>query len=164
LNRLSRILWFAPLAVHIAYLLATSRGLPEALGARAWADDPGVSSRVLLTEWLTILGLANGALLVLHVRLPRCSDKLLSVPGKAHWLSSPEHRAELIERLRGFLETALVLLNVFFLAVYQSIYQVAAPQPVLTMRFEILAVGFMGVPLFLIALSFGKLVIALRKG
>jgi len=157
------MLWFAPLAVHVAYLLATSRGLPAALGARAWADDPGVSSRILLVEWLTILGCANGALLFLHVRLPHFSDKLLAVPGKAHWLSGPAPRAELTERLRGFLETALVLLNVFFLAVYQSIYQVAAPQPVVTMRFEILAVGFMGVPLLLIAIAFARLVFGLRR-
>jgi hypothetical protein len=162
-RHVSRILWVAPFAVHLAYLLATSRGLPETFGARPWAQDPGVSSSVLLVEWLAAVGLANVALLAVHIRLPRFSDRLLSVPGKERWLSTPEGRAALIEHLRGFLETALVLLNVFFLAVYQAIYQAAVPHPALSLRFELLAVGFMGVPLALIAAAFVKLLYTLRK-
>jgi hypothetical protein len=157
----SRTLWVAPFLVHLAYVLATLRGLPDAIGARPWAQDPGTSAGTLLVEWLTIVGLANLALLAVHLRLPRASDRLLSVPGKAVWLSSEERRAELVERLRGFLETALVLLNVFFLAVYQGIYQSAVPHPVLTVPFAALAFGFMGVPLALIAAAFVKLVVSL---
>ena len=163
MRALSRTLWVAPFLAHLAYLLATSHGLPETFGARPWADDPGTRSSVLLVEWLTIVGLANAALLAVYIRLPRFSDRLLSVPGKAHWLSSPEHRAELVERLRGFLETALVLLNVFFLAVYQSIYQAAAPQPVLRVGSLTLIVAFMGVPLGLVTIAFVRLVLQLHK-
>jgi hypothetical protein len=156
------VLWLAPVLVHLAYLLATSRELPEAFGARPWDADAGTSTRLFLIEWLAIVGLADAALLAVHVRLPRFSDRLLSVPRKEHWLGSPARRAELVERLRGFVETALLLLNVFFLAVYQRVYQANAPRPAVSVSADVLVVGFMAVPLLLIAIAFARLIVALR--
>lgn len=164
MRQLSRILWLAPFAAHVAYLLATSGAMPEAFGARPWEDDPGIPSRLLVAGWLGAVGLANVALLAVHLRLPRLSDRLLAVPGKERWLAGPKSRAALVEHLRGFLESALVLLNVFFLAVYQGIYQAAVQRPVLTVGFGILVAGFMAAPLALVALAFGKLLIDLRRG
>jgi hypothetical protein len=159
---LSRVLWLVPFAVHLAYLLATSRELPAAFGARPWAADAGVSMRLFLVEWLTIVAVANAALAAVHIRLPRFGDRLLSVPQKELWLSSPALRGQLVERLRGFLETALLLLNVFFLAVYQRIYQSNVAAPTASLPEELLVVGFMVVPLFLIVLAFVRLVVGLR--
>jgi hypothetical protein len=163
LKHLSRVLWLAPFAIHLAYLLATWRELPEAFGARPWSADTGTSTRLFLVEWLAVVCLANTALLAVHLRLPRFGDRLLSVPRKEFWLGSPEHRAELVERLRGFLETALLLLNVFFLAVYQSIYQSNAARPRVSVPPDVLTVGFMAVPLLLVLAAFVKLVLGLRS-
>ena len=159
---LSRVIWLAPLAAHLAYLLATSEELPDALGARPWSSDAGTSTRLFLVEWLAIVGLANASLLAVHVRLPRFGDRMLSVPRKDWWLASKERRAELVERLRGFVETALVLLNVFFLAVYQRVYQSNAAPPRVSVPEDALVVGFMGVPLALVLLAFVRLVLGLR--
>ena len=163
MKHLSRALWLVPLIAHVAYLLATSRALPEAFGAKPWSSDDGASSRLFLVEWLSVVGLANAALLAVHVRLPRLGDRLLAVPRKDYWLGSEAHRAELVERLRGFVETALLLLNVFFLAVYQSIYQSNAARPSVFVPRDVLVVGFMAVPLLLVALAFARLVLGLRS-
>lgn len=157
MKHLSRVIWLAPLIVHLAYLLATSRELPEAFGARPWSADAGTSTRIFLVEWLAIVGLANAALLAVHIRLPRFGDGLLSVPRKDYWLGSEARRAELVERLRGFVETALVLLNIFFLAVYQRIYQANVARPALSVPADPLVVGFMAVPVLLVALAFARL-------
>jgi hypothetical protein len=163
LKHLSRVLWLAPFAVHLAYLLATSRELPEAFGARPWSSDAGASTSLFLVEWLAIVGLANAALIAVHIRLPRFGDRMLSVPRKELWLGSAARRSELVERLRGFLETALLLLNVFFLAVYQSIYQSNTTRPALSVPRDALVIGFMAVPLFLVLLAFVRLVLGLRS-
>ena len=162
MKHVGRLLWLAPFAVHVAYLLASSAQLPPGLGAAP--GEAGTSPRLFLVEWLTVVGLANAALLLVHVRLPRFGDRMLSVPRKELWLGSAAPRAELVERLRGFVETALLLLNVFFLAVYQSIYQANAPRPALALPVEALAVGFMGVPILLILLAFAALLRRLRRG
>jgi hypothetical protein len=161
-RHLSRVLWLAPVIVHLAYLLATSRDLPEAFGAKPWSSDAGTSTRIFLVQWLAIVGLANAALLAVHIRLPRFGDRLLSVPRKDYWLGSGAHRAELVERLRGFLETALLLLNVFFLAIYQSVYQSNAARPTVSVPSDALVVGFMGVPLLLVVAAFLRLLVGLR--
>ncbi|MCK9460929.1 MAG: hypothetical protein M0R80_14925 [Proteobacteria bacterium] len=163
MTHLSRVAWLVPLIAHLAYVLATSPALPEAFGAKPWSADAGVSSRAFLVEWLAIVGLANVALLFVHVRLPRFGDRTLAVPRKDYWLGSPARRAELVERLRGFLETALLLLNVFFLAIYQNVYQSNAARPAVSVPSTPLVVGFMGVPLLLVALAFAKLVLDLRR-
>jgi hypothetical protein len=163
LKHLSRVIWLVPVMVHLAYLLATSRAFPEAFGAKPWSSDPGTSTRIFLVEWLSIVGLANAALLAVHIRLPRFGNRLLSVPRKDHWLGSDTRRAELVERLRGLIETALVLLNVFFLAVYQSVYQANAAKPAVSIPADVLVVGFMAVPILLIGIAFVRLVIGLRS-
>jgi len=163
LKHLSRAIWLVPMIAHVAYLLATSRGLPEAFGAKPWSSDAGTSTHLFLVEWLAVVGLANAALLAVHVRLPRFGDRFLSVPRKDYWLGSEARRAELVERLRGFVETALLLLNVFFLAIYQSIYQSNAARPAVSVPQEVLVVGFIAVPLLLVALAFARLVAGLYR-
>ena len=73
--------------------------------------------------WFGIVGSANLAFALLHLRLPKLGNRWLAVPGQAYWLATPERKSILVDRLRGISETALLCLNILFLAIYQTIYQ-----------------------------------------
>jgi len=148
LKNFGRVLWLFPFAVQIGYLLATFDELPPEIGAAPGAA--GTDVYVFVIEWFAIIGLANLAFATLHIRLPKLSDRMLSVPGKEYWLATPERRAELVDRIRGICEAALLLINVFFLAVYQKIYETNVPAPVITILPLILVPFFMVLPLMVI--------------
>ena len=151
MKHLSSVLWFIPAAVHVAYILATYSHLPLVLGINA--QSKGISTSFFIIEWAAVVGLACIFFGILHVRLPRLSDKMLSVPGKQYWLSNKERKAELIDRLRSITETILLMLNIFFLAVYQNIYQTNATRPVISIPSKVLITGFMVAPLILILVN-----------
>jgi arsenate reductase (thioredoxin) len=146
MKTLARLLWLVPLAVHTGSLLAVRAPLPASLGAGP--DEPGASTAVFLAEWISIIVLSNVAFAFIHVRLPALRDSMLSVPGKRYWLASPERRAELVERLRGLCETTLLLLNVFYLGVFQSIYQMNSTRPLVVFPRPMLLAFFVGLPAF----------------
>lgn len=79
--------------------------------------------------------------------MPKFNNTLLSVPNKAYWLGSEEKKQILVDKLRSMLETTLLLVNVFFIAVYQLIYQTNVRTPVIQLPLQILIVFFMGFPL-----------------
>jgi hypothetical protein len=144
LRSLGALLWIVPFAAHVGYVLATFDQLPGHLG-----EDGGTggATALFIVEWFAVLGAANLAFTALHLRLPRLRDGMLSVPGRDWWLADPERRAELVDRLRAVCEVALLMLNVFFLAVYQSIYQTNTPLPILALPPPVLIAGFMLAPL-----------------
>jgi hypothetical protein len=158
MRHLGRILWLIPFAAQIGYLLATSDDLPRLVGGSP--GDPGTRLSLFVAEWFAVIGLANAAFVFVHLRLPTFSDRMLSVPGKEHWLSTPQTRAVLVERLRGVCESALLMLNVFFLAVYQSIYQTNASRPVITVPEKILIPCFMALP---VAVILASVLLAMRS-
>lgn len=145
---LGRVLFIIPLSVHVGYWAATVSGLPAAIGRTA-ADMGTPKDRFVLLWGLTIAA-ANLTFIALYLALPRMGDPMLKVPGAAHWLSNAKRRSELIERLRGIFEAALLGLNIFFLAVYQMIYQANALLPVTTFPPATLITFFMVAPLLLV--------------
>ncbi|MCP4677833.1 MAG: hypothetical protein GY854_20405 [Deltaproteobacteria bacterium] len=151
MRHVSTVLWLVPLAVHIGYILATSPHLPPTVGVTA--DESGTSARLFLAVWFAIICAANTAFIIVRNRLPNFGDAMLAVPGQKHWLSTPENKNELIERLRGICEASLLGLNVFFLAVYQSIYQANVTRPFLTMSTSVLIFFFMALPLLVSVIS-----------
>jgi hypothetical protein len=132
-----------PLAVHIGYVLATYSHLPPMIGRVS-----GTQTELFLGTWLGIVTLANGAFVFLLVRLPHFGSRMLKVPGQRYWLATGERKDELVSRLRGICEIALFGLNVFFIAVYQAIYQGNTLHPYLFIPFSVLVFFFMGLPLF----------------
>ncbi len=151
MHRLGSALWILPFAAHVGYILATFDHLPGQLGGD---EEAGTATWAFIVEWFAVLGAANLAFAVLHLRLPRLGDRMLAVPGRNWWLADGERRTGLVDRLRGVCEVALLMLNVFFLAVYQSIYQTNAALPILSLPPWVLIGGFMIVPLFVIAAYF----------
>lgn len=147
MRHLGRVLWLVPLSVHIGYISATYWHLPQYFGS-----DSGESTNrtILMIEWFAIIGMANLIFSFIHVRLPRFSDRMLAVPGKAYWLATEERRIELVERLKGVCESALFNLNIFFLAVYQSIYQSNVMRPTMFIPPSVLVLFFMAVPLLVL--------------
>ncbi len=151
MRHVSAIVWVIPFAVHVGYILATSAHLPSTVGVTA--DDPGTSARLFLSMWFAIICAANIAFVIVRNRLPHFSDGMLTVPGQKYWLSTPENKYELIDRLRGICEANLLGLNVFFLAIYQSIYQANVTRPFLTMSTLVLVFFFMALPLLVAVIS-----------
>jgi hypothetical protein len=98
--------------------------------------------------WLTFVALANGAFIFLLVRLPHFGNRMLKVPGQSYWLATGERKDELVSQLRGICEIALFGINIFFVAVYQAIYQSNTLHPYLVVPFSVLVFFFMGMPLF----------------
>ena len=152
------ILSWIPLAAHIGYVIATSTHLPALIGRTA--DKSGVGFGLFLFTWFSIIAAANLAFFLLHLRLPELKELMLQVPGRAHWLSTPERKALLIGRLRGIVETALFGLNIFFWAVYQTIYQANAARPLIRLELPVLMVGFMLLPLALVVV---QMALAIRR-
>ena len=152
MRNLGSVLWLVPLAAQVGYILATYDELPEMVGA-----GPGTSGTafdLFIVEWFAIVGLANMAFAVIHVKLPKLSDRSFRVPGRDYWLANAERKEQLIDRLRGVCEIILLLINIFFLAVYQNIYQTNAPAPVMAIAPQVLIPAFMVLPLVAIVIAF----------
>lgn len=159
---LASVLWLVPLAVHVGYAFSTYGHLPPALGGSGGGAG-GTSSAVFLACWGATIIAANSAFVFLYFRLPKLNDRMLSVPGKDYWLSDADLRKELIERLRGIVGVALFGLNVFFLAVYQSIYQANARPPMISMRLNILVFFFMLFPMLITAAMMVSALVSLAR-
>lgn len=166
MRHLGSVLWLVPVAAQVGYILATYDELPQAVGAGP--DSAGTDLSLFIVEWFAVVGLANLAFAVIHVRLPRLGDRAFRIPGRDYWLATPERREDLVDRLRGICEIVLLLLNVFFLAVYQNIYQTNAPAPVISLSPAVLIPLFMVLPLvaivFAILLSLRNLAAEARRG
>ncbi len=148
---LARTLFILPLSVHIGYLAATFPHLAGGVGRTAVSD--GTPKGEFLLFWCLTIGLANLLFLGLYFSLPRMSDRMLRVPGAAYWLATPERRSELVARLKGIFETALLGLNVFFFAVYQIVYQANTLTPVLSFPPAVLITFFMIAPLLMVLVA-----------
>ncbi|MCP4602065.1 MAG: hypothetical protein GY847_16375 [Proteobacteria bacterium] len=144
-------LWLVPLAVHVGYILATHTHLPPEIGVEP--ETPGTSVIHFLVGWIAIIGAANLAFAFLHIRLPSFSNRMLGAPGQAYWLSTTERKEELIDRLRSICEAVLFGLNVFFLAVYQSVYQTNAMAPFVNISMAVLVFCFMLLPLLVVIIA-----------
>ena len=143
-----KILWLLPVAAHIGYILATHDKLPGMIGSGG--GEGGTDLYVFIVQWFALVGLANVAFALIHVRLPRFSDRMLSVPNKDYWLANAQRRARLVERIREQIEATLLMMNIFFLAVYQNIYQTNVQGPVIHIRPMILVPFFMILPLVIV--------------
>lgn len=161
MNRfLARYLWVVPLVTHLAYALATIPTLPVSIGpVRSFAGNVPA----FIVQWVGTLLFANGALLFTTIWMPRFNDKLLSVPNKAYWFADAERRSELVERLRGIVDTSLFLFNVFFLGIYQWIYQTNVLEPVLRIPRNVLWVGFIAIPIATMFISLAFSLYGLKK-
>ena len=140
MRQVTRWVWLIPLAIHVGYFMAVANHLPLSLGADL--QSIGTTKRIFVLEWFGMIGFANFAFFILHLKLPYLKDRHLKTPGSTYWLSSKEAKAELVDRLRGMCEMVLLSLNVFFLAVFQKIYQTNVVRPRLTFPGDILFWGF----------------------
>lgn len=153
MGHVNSVIWIVPLAVHVGYFWATVFHMPPFL--QVAADGGGTFRATFIIGWCAVIGAANSAFGLLIVLLPRLKDSMLQVPGKAYWLSSAKLKRELVTRLRSVCTAALFGLNIFFLAVYQSIYQSHLDTPYLRMSVPRLVVFFMVVPLLVSVISIG---------
>ena len=155
---LGQLIWLVPLALHAGYFLATVFHFSPLL--RVAEQSHEIARWQFAVGWCAVIGAANLAFLVLIYWLPRMRDSMLQVPGRDYWLSTSELRIELVSRLRGVCSSALFGLNIFFLAVYQMIYQSHVSRPFLVMSQVYLIIFFMIIPLFV---SLFSMVLTLRS-
>jgi len=153
---LGRVLFIVPLSVHIGYLAATFPELATMVGHTAKSAGLPKSRFALL--WCLTIALANIVFIAVYWIMPKMKDSMLRVPGAIYWLSCEERRTELVARLRGVVEVSLLGLNLFFFAVYQSIYQANALAPAVSFQPAVLIIFFMIAPILMI-LVWGVLVI-----
>ncbi len=161
---ISRTIWLFPFALHVGYAAAVFDQFPEIVGRSAKSDGTLAVRFYLL--WFLVAAAANLAFCLLKGKLPKLNDKMLSVPASKVWLATPENREILFERLGAIVETALFGLNIFFLAVFQAIYQANVIRPVVALPLPVLLVGFMLAPLLMVGIHFTFVVhgLARRKG
>jgi hypothetical protein len=154
-----RYLFLLPLAIHTAWVAATWQRLPLEFGG-GFTDTTTLP--VFVIQWLCVTLGANLAFIAIHWRLPSGGKHLLSVPKRDWWLADPERRMQLVANLRGLVEVSLFCTNLFFLAVYQFIYQSNVPAPILFVPEKILLIAFTVLPisgnLVYIAVVFRRLV------
>lgn len=144
--------------MHLALSLATADHLPPNVGQSA------MPIAYFFIGWFCIIGCANLAFIILRARMPHLKDRWLAVPNRAYWLSSEARRQVLVDRLQGICEIALLGLNVFFMAVYQAIYQSNAHQPVIAVPMAVLVFFFMVVPVLAIGVAVLIYLRALAQG
>ena len=157
---LYRLIAFIPLLVHAAFAAAVAEHLPGRLGMTV--DAPGMDTTECLVGWALLVGLCNLSFILLYLKMPSFKDKTLALPGLPRNGLGPEIREELVRRLRGVAETALLGMNVFFLAVFQAVYQANVAHPLIRFPAPVLLVGFMLVPLLLVAGHVGLTIHAVR--
>lgn len=162
MRHLGIVLWLIPFFAHLGYGLATFDHLPVKIGTNL--NDPGTWRWVFGLEWGATLLISNGLMLFIYIRMPHLKDHWLAVPGRAHWLQDSEHRSDLIERLRGIVEISLLGLNVFFIAVYQYIYQANTASPILSIRLEVLFFFFLALPLLAMLMAIALSIRAIARG
>ena len=161
-SQLHQIIAFIPLSIHGAYAAATASHLPANLGRTV--NTTGTPTDISLLFWILSVGACNLAFVLLYLRMPRFKDTALTLPGLPKKPLTPERRAELVQRLRGVARTAILGLNLFFLAVYQAVYQANVGRPIVRFPVTVLFVGFMVVPLLLIAVHVFLTVHGARAG
>jgi uncharacterized membrane protein len=144
---LNTLLWLVPLVIHVAYLATTAQRLPASVGAGI--ETPGTPRQIFVASWALSLILSNAALIWIALRLDSFRDHLLSVPRKDYWLGTARRRRQAVSRIMSIVETALFSLNVFFLSIYQLIYQTNVATPLVSFPRIVLIVGFTATPLFL---------------
>ncbi len=160
LSKLLRYLWVFPFAVHMGYIAATCQYFPARVGSEV---GHAISPTFFFGEWLAIVVLSNIAMVALRVLMPRFNDRILSVPRKEYWLANPERRQTLILMLQGFMETVMVLLNIFFLGIFQWVYQSNVGMPVVRLPVMVIVPGFISVPLILVMFFMIGLMRTLKK-
>lgn len=148
---LVQTLWLVPLSIHLGYFWATLQHFPDVL---TMAAEGGQASRLNFAfGWCGVVFMANMIFWGLLIWLPKMRDSMLQVPAREYWLSLPERRSDLISRLRSMCSASLFGLNVFFLAVYQMIYQSHVSRPYLAISSVHLVVFFMVFPLLVALFS-----------
>jgi len=80
LRNLGSVIWLVPVAAQVGYILATYDELPGKIGAGP--DAGGTDFHLFIVEWFAIVGLANLAFAIIHVRLPKLSDRSFRIPGR----------------------------------------------------------------------------------
>ena len=162
MSYLSKILWIVPFAVHIGFAVSVVDQFPENVGRTPSSD--GVPLMYFYCFFFASVIIANGLFSYLYVKMPTFKDRMFSVPQRAFWLSDDQHRKQLVSKLRGIIEVSLLGLNVFFLAVFQSIYQANVVYRTIALNPVVLLVGFMLAPLLLVVVYFVLSVISLSRG
>jgi hypothetical protein len=157
---LSRVLWMLPFAVHLGFGAAVFNHFPMHVGRTI--ERGGTPLVHFYALWFSTVAAADMVFVLLSLRMPHLKDRMFSVPSKAYWLSTPETRRELFSRLRGIIDAALLGLNVFFLAVFQAIYQANTVNPAISLNLPVLIVGFMIVPLLLLTAYLVAVILGLR--
>ena len=161
MNRIiSQTLWILPLVIHIAYLTATLPYLPDTIGS---VNSFTANHSSFVFQWMGTIIFANVSLFFLDIRLHTFSDKILSVPSKDYWLKDSAHKKMLITKLKELIETILFLINIFFLAIYQLIYQSNVTTTVFKLPGVILFYAFIILPLTTIIITLASTVIKLYK-
>ena len=150
MKAIASTIWIIPAAAHVAYVLATYDTLPLQVGAEAGAG--GTSVEIFIIEWLLIFTCANAAFALIHIKLPKMSNRMLTVPKKEYWLQTEERKTVVIDKLKGICETSLLMINILFLAVYQQIYQSNVVNPIIKMSEAVLVAMFMVTPLLIAAI------------
>ncbi|MBN2340676.1 MAG: hypothetical protein JXX29_00870 [Deltaproteobacteria bacterium] len=156
----NRYMWLFPFVVHAAYMTATIRFFPFHVGT-----DESLTNRweFFAAEWISIVLFSNAALFFVLHKMPKFSDKTLSVPNKAYWLQSTETRAALIDKLQGLVETTLVLINIFLLGIYQLIYQTNVMVAAVKLPITVLLSAFVVLPVALTLANIISVRISLAK-
>ncbi|MBN2530073.1 MAG: hypothetical protein JXR76_27025 [Deltaproteobacteria bacterium] len=155
-----RYLWLIPLVVHAGYFCATIPYFPQQVGEPVSSAFPRF---VFSVEWIFIVLISNITLFWVWVKMPRFSDRVLSVPNREYWFQSKKNRAELVTRLQNLMETILVLVNIFLLGIFQWVYQSNVLSPVLLVPQVVIIGGFVAAPLSLILIYMLIFIRSLRK-
>lgn len=156
-----RYLWLFPFTIHFAYALATFRYFPDFVGH----NSDAMSGRTLfIVEWALIVLLSNGALIYMVHRLPKFNNRILAVPNKDYWLKSEETKQLLIQKLQGMLESILVMSNIFFLGIYQFLYQTNVQIVALKLPSVVIFSAFIAVPMVLAFVQVFTIHRRLKKG
>ena len=88
----------------------------------------------------------------------------MSVPNKDFWLRDESTRSLLEQKLQGVLDTLLILINIFFLGIYQLIYQGNVAIAVLKLPLPVLLGAFIAMPMIFTFVQILGLYWTLKKG
>jgi uncharacterized membrane protein len=119
-------LWLLALAAVVGYFFLTYGELPGRVATHfdgAGRPNGFQTKQVYLTSFLGFIFILNGIFGGLYFLLRRIPAAFLNIPRKDYWLSTPELRDELRQKLQGLVGLLGLFLNTVFLFTERVIYQ-----------------------------------------
>lgn len=133
-------IWAGLAIFSVLFFFEVCAQLPPVVASHfdAMGNPNGYQTKgAFIIVFFPVMLIPNGLFALFYFLVGRVPDERMNLPHKAEWLSTPENRALLHQKLRSSLVETALFLNLALLFGVQSIYQQNVPRPAVHIPFLI---------------------------